>query len=242
MVNFFDTQVIHAINQYARHSAAIDQAIGFLANSHLLKGGLLITLLWYAWFSPGATPGKQTDNRCHLLATLIGSFVAMALARALASQLPFRQRPLHVEALELRLPFGMDPALDEGWWASSAFPSDHAVLFFALAGGLWFVHRYLGVFAVIYAAVFISLPRIYLGLHFPTDILAGAGLGLGIIYAANTPFMLRLVASPLLAWFERKPAWCYPMLLFVTYQIADMFESSRALVGLLLALTTNAAV
>ena len=235
MINPFDSSILQWLNQFAQVSPIADQAIGFLANSHLFKGGVVICLMWYAWF-------RHTSRRRHLIATLLGSFVAMATARALASLLPYRARPLHMAELELLPPFGMAPVADQGWWASSAFPSDHAVLFFALAAGLCIVHRRLGIVALVYVSLLIALPRVYLGLHYPTDILAGALLGVTLIRLANSQRLLSPLAEPLLTAFERQPAWCYPALFLVTYQIADMFESSRAFVSLVLALLTNVSV
>ena len=235
MTTPFDSHIILWLNQFAHSSPVTDQAIDFLANSHLLKGGVVICLLWFAWF-------RHPCHRHHLIATLLGSFVAMASARALASLLPYRPRPLHLAELDLTLPYGMAPVTEQGWWASSAFPSDHAVLFFALAGGLCLVNRRLGIAALFYVTLMIALPRIYLGLHYPTDILAGALLGLVIIRLANSQWVVTTLAAPLLSVFRRQPAWCYPALFLITYQIADMFESSRALVGLVLTLLTQVAV
>jgi hypothetical protein len=58
-----------------------------------------------------------------------------------------------------------------GW---SSFPSDHACLFFALATGLCLISPVIGGLALLHASLIVSLPRIYLGLHYPTDVLAGA--------------------------------------------------------------------
>lgn len=56
------------------------------------------------------------------------------------------------------------------------FPSDHAVMAGAAAVGLWLVHRRLGVLAAL-AAVVMGFARVYIGAHYPQDVLAGFALG-----------------------------------------------------------------
>ncbi len=58
-----------------------------------------------------------------------------------------------------------------------SFPSGHSVTAFSSASALYFYNKKLGVAAYIIAA-FIGLSRIYLYVHFPTDVLAGAALGI----------------------------------------------------------------
>ena len=52
--------------------------------------------------------------------------------------------------------------------------------FFALATLIWISDRRVGVFAFVWAAI-TSSTRIYLGIHYPTDILGGAALGIFIV-------------------------------------------------------------
>ena len=64
-------------------------------------------------------------------------------------------------------------ARPNGW----SFPSGHTASAFAAAFALWMQNRKLGVPALVLAA-FISFTRLYLYVHFPTDILGGIALGL----------------------------------------------------------------
>ena len=50
----------------------------------------------------------------------------------------------------------------------------------------------LGLAAVLYVVFFICLPRLYLGLHYPTDLLAGGGVGIALAVAANLAQSLHL--------------------------------------------------
>lgn len=220
--NALDTAVITFVNQFARHSWTLDQVLAFVSINKLVKGGVLISLLWWAWFR---RRDPASNHQAHVLATLIACVIALAMARISLLLLPFRNRPLHDESLDFVLPYGVaEGALD----GLSSFPSDHAVLFFCLAAGLFFVSRAMGWFALLYTTLFIAWPRIYLGLHFPTDIVAGALVGVAVSLACNLSLPGSRVARWGLRAFQVRPELAYPLLFLASFQIVDLFESSRS--------------
>jgi undecaprenyl-diphosphatase len=224
-MNVFDITVVSAVNQYAQRSWAFDNAIYFLSNNHLLKGGVLTTLIWWLWFRDDP---RQGERRAHILATFAACVVSMAVARTVALTAPFRLRPLHEPALAFRLPFGEPAANLDGW---SSFPSDHAALFFTLATGLLFASRRAGLFALLYTTVFICLPRLYLGLHYPTDLIAGAALGALSAVGANRLLAPRPTMLRAAQWSLAAPASFYPLVFLFTFQVAEMFDSTRAVLS-----------
>lgn len=163
------------LNSYAGHTPAIDRFVYNLADSAMLKGGLFMAFFWWLWFKRDEA---TTQRRHTILTALAGSIIAIAVARVLQLMLPFRARPLHNDALNLTPPTVVNPDTLDGW---SSFPSDHAVLFFALALAVWRLNRTLGVFAMLWAGIGICLPRVFLGYHYATDILVGAILGMIIM-------------------------------------------------------------
>jgi len=227
-MNFFDSQVITFVNRFSQHSLIFDKLIVSLSSNNLLKGGFLSAITWWAWFKRDE---RHSHNHEHIISTLISCIISLALARTLVSTLPFRLRPLHEEGLHFLLPLGMTPdnVRFEGW--STSFPSDHAALFFTLSIGLIFTSRWVGVFSLFYTILFIAFPRVYCGIHYPTDIIGGAIIGMIFALLGNFYLVKSMLIKSITNWAKTKPHYFYPLFFLFTYQIADLFDNSRSLVN-----------
>jgi undecaprenyl-diphosphatase len=221
-VNTFDHAIVSFLNQFARHWSMFDTIVVFISNSDLLKGGVVISAIWWAWFYQKGEPGKI---RSYLLSALLGSLIALFFARVLAHALPPRIRPVLDPTLHFRPPFGLPE--QSNWTIWSSFPSDHAALFFALAMGVWLASTRAGLALIGYVAVCICLPRIYIGIHYPTDIVAGAGLGVLCVLICSWRRVREIWTPPVLNWIERRPSLGYALLFLITFQIATLFWDIR---------------
>lgn len=218
-----DLPIIRFLNSFANVHGFVDWTLVFVSQNTLMKGGMFMLLTWWLWFR--IVP-NQRQLREKLIASSIAVVVAMATSRFLTWALPMRPRPMHNQEFGLTMPQGLNPETLEGM---SSFPSDHAALFFTLAACLWFISHRLGIAAVVYTSLIIAFPRIYLGLHHPSDILAGACIGVIVAVAAHRSQLARQVSAPILRWTEAHPASFYAAFFLFTYQIADMFDATRAL-------------
>jgi undecaprenyl-diphosphatase len=143
--------------------------------------------------------------------------------------LPFRPRPFSTPEFAHSFALGRAQRGLDTW---TAFPSDHATLFAALAVGLWFASRRAGWALCIYVLVVVMLPRLYLGMHYPTDLLAGAVIGVVIAWLVNSDALRPLIAGPLTRWQTWSPASFYACAFLLTSQIAVLFDPVRHLIGL----------
>lgn len=83
-----------------------------------------------------------------------------------------------------------------------SFPSDHALTVGAVAIGLWLVDRTFGWIAIV-LALLMAFTRVYVGAHYPTDVVAGL-LIVGLIAAAGARPGSRLLKQ-ILIYLERIP-------------------------------------
>lgn len=228
------------LNGFAGVTPALDRFIYNLADSAMLKGGLFMAFFWWLWFK---RDDVATERRQTILTALAGAIIAIGIARILQLMLPFRARPLHNDALNLTPPTVVNPDTLDGW---SSFPSDHAVLFFALAVAVWRLHRPLGVFAFVWSSVAICLPRVFLGYHYATDILVGAVIGVVIMQVAFVILRPRLLAKPLLRWESAHATSFYCAAFLASLELAVLFQDVRQLttdgLGLVHHLTVTEAV
>jgi undecaprenyl-diphosphatase len=144
-------------NLAASHDALEDPVKGYVEASEFIFVGALVVL-----FVIGGVVRRRAAvaaGATAALALVVAHFLAAAVDRAR----PFVTHP-HAH---LFLHHSADPG----------FPSDHATGAFAIAFALLLRDRVLGIVAVVLAFV-LSIGRVALGVHYPTDVFAGAVLGL----------------------------------------------------------------
>ena len=129
--------------------------------------------VWLALLGAIAVFGKRT-GRAVALAGLFALVLGHVASDAL-KELTVRPRPL-ASVLDARLLVSMP--------RSYAFPSGHATSAFSTATGVVLVARWslkrvpLWGWGMLVLAAAISYSRVYVGVHYPTDVLAGASLGI----------------------------------------------------------------
>jgi undecaprenyl-diphosphatase len=227
-----DLWLFHLVNGWSGHWELLDWLVLFGERNNLFKGAAIMAAYWWLWFSH--EPRQLT--RRNLLLALLGAIVSLIVARALASSLPFRVRPMYSPDLDYQAPYlprGARPFVFENW---SSFPSDNAALFFALSLGLWRCSRLLGAVAMAFAAIWVCLARIYVGIHYPSDIVIGIAVGIVCTYA-----MMKLgterMGNAVLSFEQDHPSWFYAAMFLVTFEFAFLFDDVRQFMrGALLAL------
>jgi undecaprenyl-diphosphatase len=212
----FDFFVIHSINGLSRRSSLFDLGVRTLERD-MFSNLLMVALVWYVWFKR-----QHVEARAGVLAGVLAAFFSGVVSRGMQLGLPTHLRPLHDPSLHFQVPFFVDPQSLNHW---SSFPSDHAAVLFGLATIIFFTDRGAGWLALGCAAI-INLGRIYMGFHYPTDIIAGAMLGVMTVSAtfglSRLPRVMQMVAGAM-----RHRALFYAVCFYLSFGVVTLFSDFR---------------
>lgn len=156
-----DASLFRSMNRFAKHTHWLHSPMIKYAKYGIVLFAIALAIAW--WIS---RQRSSTADVASVACTIIAVFVALALAQ-LIGHLVARARPYDVmHSVEVLVDRTKD----------FSFPSDHATAVGAVAGGLWYVQRRLGLI-VAALAVLMAIARVYVGAHYPGDVLAGLILG-----------------------------------------------------------------
>ncbi|HEX7909188.1 MAG TPA: phosphatase PAP2 family protein [Paraburkholderia sp.] len=223
-MNSFDTTLLTIATQGAMRSETFSHAVRVVADFYLFKGVLPLAMLCAIWFD---TSERRRWQREMVVATILSGVLALFIGRVLASLLPFRERPLYDPALHLTFPIAPTPEAVLRTWSS--FPSDHAMIWAAVAMGILLVSRWMGVLALLQCILLICFPRVYLGLHYPSDVLAGVILGVCVTCVVTRKPVMERFAPAIVRLIDRYPRVSYAGLFVVLFELATMFDEPRIL-------------
>ncbi len=73
--------------------------------------------------------------------------------------------------------------------------------------------------------------REYLGMHYPTDIIAGAVIGIIIALLGNIYFFQSKSLQTITNWSLSKPQFFYPVFFIISHQITDAFQDVEHIIS-----------
>ena len=104
-------------------------------------------------------------------------------------------------------------------------------LFVAIATGIFLVSKPIGTVTLAYTLLCILFPRVYLRLHYPTDILAGALIGMSSVALCVWYDKKQVLGRFSLEVQKRYPGFFHAFLFFISFEIVDIFLTLRRLAG-----------
>jgi undecaprenyl-diphosphatase len=195
-----DVSLLYDINGLAKDSPTwFDDTMEFIGEYGILVGMVLI-LLWCWW---SVRRRGSAEDSVSAVAGLVWAPLAAGLA--LLVNIPIRgfvdrPRPF-VDHKGLRV-------LVEGK-TDFSFVSDHATMAMALGAGIFIAHRKFGL-AAIGLALLEGFCRVFMGVHYPTDVIGGFALGTAVALlltplalALLMPLMSAIAGSARVGWVVR---------------------------------------
>jgi len=156
--------VVH-INGLARHLPTwLDSTLAFLGEYGVPLASALMVVAGWSWArrrpdAPAAVAGMLWAGLASGVALMLNIPVRAIVQR----QRPFVAHPGQLDLLTSHQ-------------ANGSFASDHATFTMAIAVGLLLVNRKLGLIAGVLAG-FEGFLRVFMGVHYPTDVVGGYALG-----------------------------------------------------------------
>jgi undecaprenyl-diphosphatase len=165
-----DVSLLYDINGLAKDAPSwLDRTMEFVGEYGIMLA-LAVVLLWCWW---SVRRRGTTEDSAAAVAGLI--WAPLAAGIALLINIPIRgfvERPrpfLDHRGIEVLVAGKTD----------YSFVSDHATMAMAIAAGVFVVHRKFG-FAAIGLALVEGFCRVYMGVHYPTDVIGGFALGTAV--------------------------------------------------------------
>lgn len=157
-----DWSLLHTLNDFLFRHDAIEDPVLFYVNAAEALFAVTLAVVFLA-----ARGERHAGWRRAAMAAVLSAALALAIGQAIADVVD-RVRPFVAEPHQVHI-FAAHAA-------DAGFPSDHATASFAIAIAIFLRKRHWGAFAIL-AATILSVGRVAVGYHFPSDVLAGAALG-----------------------------------------------------------------
>jgi undecaprenyl-diphosphatase len=179
-----DWSLLHTLNNFMFHHDGVEDPLLFYVNA---SEALFVATLAIVFLA--ARGSRFADWRRASLAAVLSAGLGLAVGKVIS------------ELIDRARPFVADPRgvhLFDSHGADPGFPSDHATAAFAIAVAILLRKRAWGIAALV-AATVLSIGRVGLGVHYPSDVIAGAALG--------SAAALALWAPPLRERIDRLADW-----------------------------------
>jgi len=178
-----DWTLFELCNGLAGRSPAWDTLIRVLINDYGITTALVL-VLFGLWFT-GKSPQAREQNQHAVFSAILSVLLANLFVKAL-NLLWYRPRPFAYRTVTLLFYRPSD----------SSFPSNPTSIGFCIATAVWLFNRKLG--SVLYVlASLLGLARLCGGVHYPSDIVGGAVIGILSAYVVvrKIPYLDRLWAA-----------------------------------------------
>ncbi len=166
-----NTQIFFAINHLAGQWVWLDKLGVFFAEYLIYLFAVMVVLLWF-----------KRDLRKHVYLAIVSAIVSRLIIVEVLKRLVNHPRPYEIVP-------GIHQILTDSEHGMS-FPSGHAVILFSLAFAFYGTRYF---WPAVILATLGSVSRVFVGVHFPLDILASVVIALLTVWLIKRLFKNKLL-------------------------------------------------
>jgi undecaprenyl-diphosphatase len=163
-----DLWLFHLLNDFVGTFPPLDWFVRFIVNDYTIPTiiALVAAGMWFA----GSTDEERVRYQRAVILIALGILFSQALIKDF-SYVYFRPRPFAIESVNLLF---YRPSV-------SSFPSIPIAVVFTFAMGARYANKNIAKILFALGMVY-AFARVYAGVHYPSDVIAGAAIGAGMVW------------------------------------------------------------
>jgi len=207
-------KILQWLFRIVRHRSFSDTLLDFLTFNHLVSTWVFAAVFYVYWqLKDGQTKWRRVRLTQVVVAFVIAVIVTLVVRPWInwpAPSLNPRFQPLY-------------PAYFWGNGSYDSFPSHATLAYIMIALGVWVFNRRLSLILIAVVLVLISFPRIFVGGHYPIDVLASLVLGT-VMVIVSWRWQLPTRISEWLVQEGRASIWRELLVIFWVFELGEEFR------------------
>jgi membrane-associated phospholipid phosphatase len=217
-----DQAILYWINSFVAGHPTQHKIIAGMSSNGFFRGLPIFFMISALWFSARI----DQERRSRMLAGLMATCLLTLFSVYLQAHLFWHLRPLLNPGLHLKV----DPEEALSWigyHGNNSFPSDTTTLYWGLAAVVFLERRRWGVLAFLWTIFIICIPRVYTGIHYPSDIVAGSMLGSLTLFVGTYLTPAKTGARKIVRVLSPWPGMLDTSFAVVMADMFNLFEGTR---------------
>lgn len=220
IIDKMDFSVLYFLNKLAASGGFVGTLIGVFTENPLLRGGPVFFCMCYLWFST-----NDVNVRVRMMMGCIVCVLAVLISVFCQSHVPIHIRPVYDNRLGLTniLKWNQE-STDKRIYS---FPSDTATLYFALVTIVFLQNRKMGAVTFLWSLLTVGVCRVAVGIHYPSDILAGMILGGTMVLIMSNIRVVHKWLSNIILKYDPRQRYLGTLFVFFCLEAYGLFPASR---------------
>jgi undecaprenyl-diphosphatase len=213
----FDRLIVTACDTLLFDNRLFRVMVYTIGENPLVRNLPVFLPLLFFWFS-----NTSIERRGRIVTGILATCMAVFISVAMQYLFQVHTRPLLDPTLHLHI-------ASPNWDHQSSFPSDTAMLYFALSTVLLLLNRSAGVAAFIWSIFSAGVCRVAIGWHYPSDIAGSLVIAPSVVLLICKPALIRNIIEKLLTRYQEKMPLFNALLMFFLADAYNLFPGLRGI-------------